>query len=40
MVFGWESQRYHNFTTLPEEDFFEATSIDAFNPSRRRGRRT
>ena len=31
-VFGWESQRYHNFTTLPDEDFFSAESIDAFNP--------
>jgi iron complex outermembrane recepter protein len=31
-VFGWESQRYHNFTTLPDEDFFSAESIDAFDP--------
>jgi iron complex outermembrane recepter protein len=31
-VFGWESQRYHNYTTLPDEDFFSAESIDAFNP--------
>src|SRR5262249_36718550 len=27
-----ESQRYHNFTTLPDEDFFDATPIDAFDP--------
>ena len=32
IVFGWESQRYHNYTTLPEEDFFSAESIDAFDP--------
>jgi iron complex outermembrane recepter protein len=31
-VFGWESQRYHNYTTLPDEDFFSAESIDAFAP--------
>jgi iron complex outermembrane receptor protein len=36
-VFGWESQRYHNYTTLPEEDFFAATSIDAFNPVETQG---
>ena len=27
LVVGWESQRYHNFTTLPEEDFF-AGNVD------------
>ncbi|HTM04148.1 MAG TPA: TonB-dependent receptor [Vicinamibacterales bacterium] len=32
LLFGWESQRYHNYTTLPEEDFFQAASINAFNP--------
>ncbi len=37
MVFGWESQRYHNYTTLPEEDFFQAASIDAFNPVETQG---
>ena len=37
MVAGWESQRYHNYTTLPEEDFFAATSIDAFNPVETQG---
>ena len=37
MVFGWESQRYHNYTTLPEEDFFQAESIDAFNPVETQG---
>ena len=37
MVFGWESQRYHNFTTLPEEDFFQAASIDAFDPVETQG---
>lgn len=31
-VVGWEGQRYHNFTTLPDEDFFSAEPIDAFNP--------
>jgi iron complex outermembrane recepter protein len=31
VVFGWEGQRYHNYTTLPENDFFAATPIDAFN---------
>lgn len=36
-VFGWESQRYHTYTTLPEEDFFDATSIDAFNPVETQG---
>jgi len=36
-VFGWESQRYHNYTTLPEEDFFQAASIDAFNPVETQG---
>jgi iron complex outermembrane receptor protein len=36
-VFGWESQRYHNWTTLPEEDFFQAESIDAFNPVETQG---
>ena len=36
-VFGWESQRYHNWTTLPEEDFFQAESIDAFNPIETQG---
>ena len=24
LVFGWEGQRYHNYTTLPENDFFSA----------------
>ena len=37
LVFGWESQRYHNYTTLPEEDFFAAQSIDAFNPVETQG---
>jgi len=32
IVVGWESQRYHNYTTLPDEDFFSAESIDAFDP--------
>jgi iron complex outermembrane receptor protein len=36
-VFGWESQRYHNYTTLPDEDFFSAESIDAFNPVETQG---
>ena len=37
LVAGWESQRYHNFTTLPEEDFFQAASIDAFDPVETQG---
>ncbi|HLG60223.1 MAG TPA: TonB-dependent receptor [Vicinamibacterales bacterium] len=37
LVFGWESQRYHNYTTLPEEDFFSAESIDAFDPVETQG---
>jgi iron complex outermembrane receptor protein len=37
LVFGWEGQRYHNYTTLPEEDFFSATPIDAFNPVETQG---
>ena len=37
LLFGWESQRYHNYTTLPEEDFFQATSINAFNPVETQG---
>jgi iron complex outermembrane receptor protein len=36
-VFGWESQRYYNYTTLPVEDFFDATSINAFNPIETQG---
>jgi iron complex outermembrane receptor protein len=32
MVFGWEGQHYFNHTDLPEEDYFQAASIDAFNP--------
>ena len=36
-VFGWESQRYHNYTTLPEEDFFSADSINAFDPVETQG---
>ena len=37
LLFGWEAQRYHNFTTLPEEDFFAAEPIDAFNPVETQG---
>ena len=37
LVFGWEGQRYHNYTTLPENDFFSATPIDAFNPVETQG---
>ncbi len=37
LVFGYEAQRYHNFTTLPEEDFFQAASIDAFDPVETQG---
>ena len=37
MVLGWESQRYHNYTTLPENDFFDAAPIDAFNPVETQG---
>ena len=37
LVFGWEGQRYHNYTTLPENDFFSATPIDAFNPVEAQG---
>jgi iron complex outermembrane receptor protein len=37
LVFGYEAQRYHNFTTLPEEDFFQAASIDAFEPVETQG---
>ena len=37
LVVGWESQRYHNYTTLPKEDFFSATSIDVFNPVETQG---
>ena len=37
LVVGWETQRYHNYTTLPEEDFFQAASIDAFNPVETQG---
>ena len=36
-VFGWESQRYHNYTTLPDDDFPQAESIDAFNPVETQG---
>jgi iron complex outermembrane receptor protein len=32
LLVGWDSQRYHNYTTLPDEDFFQAASIDAFKP--------
>jgi TonB-dependent siderophore receptor len=37
LLFGWEGQRYYNYTTLPAEDFFQATSIDAFNPAETQG---
>ena len=37
LLFGWEGQRYHNYTTLPENDFFSATPIDAFNPVETQG---
>lgn len=37
LVFGWEGQRYHNYTTLPENDFFSAAPIDAFNPVETQG---
>jgi len=37
LLLGWETQRYHNYTTLPEEDFFQAASIDAFNPVETQG---
>jgi hypothetical protein len=30
----------HNYTTLPEEDFFSAAPIDAFNPVETQGRQT
>jgi iron complex outermembrane receptor protein len=37
LVFGYEAQRYHNFSTLPAEDFFQAASIDAFDPVETQG---
>jgi iron complex outermembrane receptor protein len=37
LLFGWEGQRYHNYTTLPEEDFFQAASINAFDPVETQG---
>jgi TonB-dependent siderophore receptor len=37
LLFGWERQRYYNYTTLPEEDFFQAASINAFNPVETQG---
>jgi iron complex outermembrane receptor protein len=37
LLFGYEAQRYHNFTTLPAEDFFQAASIDAFDPVETQG---
>jgi iron complex outermembrane receptor protein len=37
LLFGWEGQRYYNYSTLPEEDFFQAESIDAFNPVETQG---
>jgi iron complex outermembrane receptor protein len=37
LLFGWEGQRYYNYTTLPAEDFFQAESINAFNPVETQG---
>ena len=37
MVIGWESQRYKSSTLLPDEDYFQAASIDAFNPVETQG---
>ena len=37
LVIGWESQRYKSSTLLPDEDFFQAASIDAFNPVETQG---
>ena len=37
LLVGWEGQRYHNYTTLPENDFFSAEPIDAFDPVETQG---
>jgi iron complex outermembrane receptor protein len=37
LLFGYEGQRYYNFSTLPEEDFFQAASINAFTPVETQG---
>jgi len=37
LLAGWEGQRYHNYTTLPENDFFSAEPIDAFDPVETQG---
>lgn len=37
IVFGWEGERYHNYTTLPAEDFFSAAPINAFAPVETQG---
>ena len=37
LLVGWEGQRYANHTDLPEEDFFSAAPIDAFDPIETQG---